>query len=69
MGVHKQMNGALTHSRTSFTDTLRLIRKLPHFRSSTLDVARILFAMVICTKDRSEVKGGLACYTSYWLKQ
>jgi hypothetical protein len=54
------MNGAFTHSRTSFADILRLLIKLPHFRSSTLDVARILFAMVICTNDRSEVKDVLS---------
>jgi len=59
------MNGAFTHTRTSFADTLKLIIELPHFRFSTLDVARILFAIVICTKDLSEVKGGLARYTSY----
>ena len=60
MGLHKRMNGTFTPSRTSFAETLRLIRKLPHFSSSALDVAHILFAMSICTKDRSEVMGGLA---------
>jgi len=63
--VHKRMNDAFTQSHTSFADNPKMIIKLPHCRASTLDVARILFAMVICTKDRSEVKGGLALYTSY----
>jgi len=58
MGERERMSGTFTHSHTSFADNHKMIIKLPHCRSTALDFARILIAMVICTKDRSEVKSG-----------